>query len=350
MTKQTLIKGLIAVALGAQVFGLTPSALNDCHAQEGIKTVHELKKPAWVALGGQFQRGLSVVAGGSSIKVFGAGSDNGRWSIESADNGKTWGSFIDHKGGLLSAPACDYEYRLGEKGVRCTWLSSSGFLWSQYQKDGGGDEGFVTMGGKNMTSDPSFVSGFIFVHGTDDNALWRSQTSLGKLTGQWKSLGGELKGSPSCLKVGEYPPPFFGQPASPMIRCYVIGTDDAVWEEHGEQTQSQVNPALSGTSYVWKKIGGEAIGGVNAWRHPKGGTVLAVRGTDSTLWLVREVGKHGKTFNGTSLVDVTVYNGQFGTWENFPGKIASVPACSNSYCFAILPDGQLGFLDLTGQL
>ena len=348
MTRQTLIKGLIAVALGAQVFGLTPSVLNDCQAQEGIKTIHQLKKPAWVALGGKFQRGISVVTNqsGSSIRVFGVGADDARWTIESADKGKTWGNLIDHKGLLLSAPSCDDEYRLGEKGVRCTWLSSSGFLWSQYQKDGGGDGEFVTMGGKNMTSDPSFVSGWIFVHGADDNALWRSQTSLGKLTGEWVSLGGELKGSPSCVKVGEYPPPFFGAPASPMIRCYVIGTDDAVWEEHSEQTQSQVNKALWDTSYVWKKIGGEAIGGVNAWL-VKGGKVLAVHGTDSALWLARETGKLGANPQYPTL---TVWSGDFGTWENFPGKIASVPACSHSYCFAILPDGQLGFLDLTGRL
>ena len=331
MTKQTLIKGLIAVALGAQVFGLTPSVLNDCQAQEGIKTVHELKKPAWVALGGEFQRGLSVVAGGSSIKVFGAGSDNGRWSIESADNGKTWGSFIDHKGGLLSAPSCDSEYHVPEQGagVRCTWLSSNGFLWSQYQKYGGGDEGFVTMGGTNMTSDPSFVSGRIFVHGAAENALWRSHTLLGKLTGQWESLGGELKGSPSCLKVGDSPGFNAFSPSSPIIRCYVLGSDDGIWEWHVEVTS--INPVLPESHNVWKKIGGEAIGGVNAWNYK--GTVLAVRGTDSNLWLAQWVAKTGEW-----------------QWENYPGKIASVPACSLSYCFAILPDGQLGFLNLTGRL
>lgn len=351
MTGQTLIKGFIAVALGAQVFGLTPSVLNDCQAQEGRPTVHQLKKPTWVALGGQFQRGLSVVTNqsGSSITVFGAGSDNGRWTIESANNGTTWGSFTGHQGALFSAPACDRDDQVANPGIRCFW-TNGGSLWNQFQKANGSDEEFLSILGKKIASDPSFVSGWLYVHRADDNALWAAHTKLGKLTGEWESMGGELKGGPSCIEVGRTAASFSSTGYQPIVQCYAVGTDDAVWAVHGEQ--HSVGPiGVSQTEYVWKKIGGQAIGGVSASLRGSGGTALAVRGTDSTLWLVREVDKPGKVLGADfKEVAVTVHTGEFGTWENFPGKIASVPACSHSYCFAILPDGQLGFLNLTGRL
>ena len=346
MRRQTLIKGLIAVALGAQVFGLTPSVMNDCQAQEGIKSVHELKLKTWVALGGQFQRGLSVVTNqsSSSLRVDGVGSDGARWSIESTDKGKTWGSFISHKGVLLSAPGCEYE-PYGKGGVLCAWISTSGFFWSQYQEDGGADGAFVqaTMSGYPATTAPSLVSGAVFVHGLN-NALWAGEASfdhqtetynLGKIV--WESRGGELKGGPSCLKTGSYhvngAPP---NTAAPKFTCYVLGTDDAVWEERHDDKYSMEAPEYHN---VWTRVGGQGVGGVNAWGYSSSnGTMLAVLGTDSTLWIAWRVATQGS---------VSGYDWQ---WKNYPGKIASVPACQLTYCFAILPDGQLGFLDLTGRL
>ena len=347
MTRQTLIKGLIAAALGAQVFGLTPSVLNDCQAQEGVKSVHELKLKTWVALGGQFQRGLSVVTtqSWSSLRVDGEGSDGARWSIESTDKGKTWGSFISHKGLLLSAPGCEYVPHGNGGGVRCAWISTGGFLWSQYQEDGGADGEFVqaTMSAGAMTSTPSLVSGHVFARGAGD-ALWAGDAGFDYMTKiynfgviDWESRGGALKGGPSCLKTGSYhvkgAPP---NTEAPKFTCYVLGTDDAVWEERHDDVYSMEAPVYHN---VWTRLGGQGVAGVNAWGYNSAnGTKLAVLGTDSTLWVAWRVPTQGS---------VSGYDWQ---WKNYPGKIASVPACQLTYCFAILPDGQLGFLDLTGRL
>jgi hypothetical protein len=267
----------------------------------------------------------------NAVTVFGVGTDDARWTIESKDRAKTWGTLISHKGGLFSAPACDHEYGYHkEKGIRCFWTNGSS-VWSQYQEDGGGDGEFLVLGGKKITSDPSVIGRYVFGHGADDNALWFASTWYGKPDGNWKSLGGELKGAPSCIQVGgAWDSAFFGDKA-PLIECYVVGTDDAVW--------------VRASDGVWAKVGGQAIGGVNAFRTDQYETILAVRGTDSTLWLARKTEKAVEW-----------------KWANYPGKISSVPACAvfgvllgssdtaKPTCFAILPDGQLGFLDLTGRL
>jgi len=232
-------------------------------------------------------------------------------------------------------------------------------LWGQ-----AGDGEFVGgINGMKATADPSVVDNYVFAHGANDDALWFARTNAGKLSGDWTSMGGELKGSPSCFKASEIPGQPFGSSATPIFTCFVVGTDDAVWVEGTEIEYLKGSSSIvTGRHYVWTRVGGQAIGGVNAFHSnykfssvplPGGSSIttstsslnLAVRGTDSTLWLGHET----KTQDGFSVKSEW-------QWRNYPGQISSVPACANivgtarNYCFAILPDGQLGMLDLTGAL
>ncbi len=330
MKKQKLIKAIIVIGLGAQIFGLTPSFLNQCYAQDlekGSKPAAVAPKtPAWVPLGGELQRGLSVLAyDNGEINVFGVGTDDALWTIDSKDKGKTWGSFTRHKSdiSLGSAPACAKESESVATFV--CYFKKGGQLY-RIVTEKGSDHGYAGKYGygKFLTSDPDVVfngngANYNVFAGAEDNALWYAPTGPGQGSGNyWKSMGGALKGRPSCVaRMGA-----FGKPIAvpySFITCYVVGTDDAVWVEKAGE---------------WTRVGGQAIGGVNAFvQNPFGQPILAVRGTDSTLWLGHEVGKKGEW-----------------EWKNYPGEISSVPACKANYCFAILPDGQLGFLDLTGLL
>ena len=346
MKKLTLIKTLILMGLGTLVLGLIPGLPNQCYAQAPVISK---RNTTWIALGGQWRRGLSVVINGeSSITVVGVGTDDTRWTIESHDSGKTWGNSIGHKGALLSAPACD--------SGRCFWVSTGGFLWSQV-----GDGEFVGgISGMKATADPSVVDNYVFAHGANDDALWFARTNAGKLSGDWISMGGALKGGPSCFK--DDPIPLSVYKNATTFTCYVVGADDAVWVEHTEvEYLKGTSSIITGYHYVWTKVGGQAIGGVNAFHSnykfssiplPGNSSIttstsslnLAVRGTDSTLWLGHWVAKPAPETDSE------------WQWKNYLGKISSVPACANivgtarNYCFAILPDGQLGMLDLTGAL
>ena len=350
MTKRIPITTLIATGLALQVFGLAPSVMSQCNADEMKAAPIALKVHTWVPLGGQFKLGLSAQASKSSksddiaISVNGVGSDGTRWGIESKDGGKTWGELAGHGGKLSSAPACDRDNAY--QGTRCFWVSDGGFLWSQL-----GDGEFVGgISGMKATADPGvFDNGFgdmyVFAHNADDNALWFAATKDGKLAGKWTSLGGELQGQPSCLKTGEHHVgPAFGGSNLPDFSCFVLGSDGVVWAGHEAQAPSQFgNPAITTTQYVWESIGGEALGGVDAFRTAyasgTGNVMLAVRGTDSALWIAHQEST-GDGFGSTSE----------WKWKRYPGEIASVPSCALTYCFAVLPDGQLGFLDLTGRL
>jgi hypothetical protein len=339
MKKQTLIKALIVLGLGMQVSGLTPSFVSRCYAQAPA-----IGKP-WVGMGGKFQKGLSVLSSGSSITVLGVGTDNALWTIRSEDKGKSWGGFIGHgDDNVRTAPACDYDK--DDQGLandttrfRCFWVYGGSLYSRLVTASGTGDEPYIRIDEKNLTPNPPSVVGrMVFAHGYQ---VWVVGTVEGKLSDGWDSRGGKLKWGPSCVSDGSYHDNRDKPNTSrPLFSCYAVGTDDAVWVESHDLKYS-----LQSDEYhnVWKRVGGLAVGGVNAWSYGNSsvGTLLAVRGTDSTLWLGRYDWQHPQ-------------NGWL--WKDYPGEISSVPACisvswavgstTGNYCFAILPDGQLGFLDL----
>ena len=346
MKRQTLIKALIAIGLGAQLFGLTPSLVSRCYAQdqEVRKPVAGPKTPAWVALGGKLQKGLSVVTDGTSITVFGVGTDNALWTIRSADKGKTWGGFIGHGGdNVKTAPACDYDKDQGQAfdstRFRCFWIYGGSLYSRLVTANGNGDEPYIRIAEKSLTPNPPSVVGrVVFAQGSQDDGLWVVGTVEGKLSDGWDSRGGKLKWGPSCVSDGSYHDNRDKFNISrPLFSCYAVGTDDAVWVEAHDLKYSLQSDVYHN---VWTRVGGQAIGGVNAVYDSNGEKVLAVRGTDSTLWLGRYDWQQSREWQ----------------WKNYPGEISSVPACAavhwdfgtttGYYCFAILPDGQLGFLHL----
>ena len=331
MKRQTLIKVLIAIGLGAQVLGLGPSIVSQCYAQDNEKGPTPIvgpKAPVWVALGGKFQRGLSVVTDSTSITVFGVGTDNALSTVRSENKGKNWGLIVGHGGdNVRTAPACVNELN---STFRCFWVFGSSLFSRLVTASGNGDAPYVLIGEKNLTLNaPSAVGNAAFAHGYPDDALWFASNASGTPKVKWESMGGELKGAPSCVsQIAAVTGGGFALPY-PVIGCYVVGkNDDAVWGN------IVIDLGLKSQKFVgWKKVGGLAMGGVSAFqRDTFGRAILAVRGTDSTLWIAHEVKPTGEW-----------------QWKNYPGEISSVPACSLNYCFAILPDGQLGFLDLTGQ-
>ncbi|GEM_PF-6434640 len=341
MKKRTLIKALIAIGLGAQVFGLTPSLASHCFAQdqEVRKPMVGPKTPAWVSLGGKLQKGLSVLTSESSITVFGVGTDNALWTITSEDKGKTWGGFVGHGGdNVRTAPACSYDQN--SQGLmydahrfRCFWIYGSSLYSRLVTATGNGDAQTIHIGEKTLTPNPpSAVGNEVFAHGNQDDGLWKLSTQYGQMKSDWQSMGGKLKWGPSCAgSIGTFGTPIAVPYA--MITCYVVGTDDAVW--------------VRDSKGVWIRVGGQAVGGVNAFSKKSTNEILlAVSGTDSTLWIGREVKSPTPE--------------REWQWKNYPGEISSVPACTivfkpgetnkESFCFAIRPDGQLGVLDLTGRL
>jgi hypothetical protein len=292
-----------------------------CHAQQGaiVHTVMTAKAPAWQGMGIRLKRGLSVVTEGASVTIFGVGMDNALLSINSGDNARTWGALIDHGGKLASAPACATDVATKSEGIRCFYIRD-GVLWSQLFKRDGTDQQASAIGDRKLDSDLSValsdvqptqkhsdikLNYRVFVHDAADNGLWYADTSIGQLLGTWQAMEGKLKGGPSCLW------------SEGTTTCYVVGSDDAVWSVRHE-----------GDHFAWNRVGGPAVEGVHAWI-VQSAPVLAVRGKDSTLWVGRQ--------NEDSLQ---------WQWTHFPGEIASVPACSGTRCFALLPGGELGFLDL----
>ena len=321
-------KTLAVMGLVASSCGLAPGFAIPCHAQEHV--VHTVmtrnasaNASAWEGMGIQLKRGLSVVTDATSITVFGVGIDNSLLSINSADNGRSWGSLIRHGGGLASAPACAQDFTTKNEGIRCFYVRN-GVLWNELYKQDGSEGPAIIVGDKKLVSDPSVVISDVqvpaghktiklnyrvFVHDADDNGLWYADTFLGQIAGKWQAMDGKLKGGPSCLR------------SEGASTCYVVGADDAVWAVRYDHDH-----------FASKRVGGHAIGGVHAW-NVGSATLLAVRGSDSTLWLGRQ--------------DADSAEWQ---WNNHPGEIASVPACSRMRCFAILPGGELGFLDLPDRL
>jgi len=313
---------LAVIGLVASSCGLAPGFVVPCHAQDAgvVHTVMANTAHGWQGMGIRFKRGLSVVTDGTSVTIFGVGMDNALMSINSADSTQTWGTLIDHGGNLASAPACATDITSKNEGVRCFYVRD-GVLWSQLVRRDGGEGLAVAMGDKKLDSAPAVMLSDVqtpqkhnkkiqltfrvFGHDADDNGLWFAETAIGALQGAWVTMAGKLKGSPSCLRIDG------------GATCYVIGTDDAVWSVRYERDH-----------YAWKRIGGHAANGVDVWIETSA-PVLAVRGTDSTLWVGRQ--------------DVDSLQWQ---WSNHPGEIASVPACTRTRCFAILPGGELGYLDL----
>ncbi len=341
MKKPALINGVVSLTLTTIVCLLTAGILNPCYAQDqekGAKPVPSPKTSTWVALGGKFQKGLSALNDGTYVWVFGVGTDNALWTVSSEDTGKTWGAFIGHGGdNVRTAPACETE---GTGRFRCYWVYGGALYSRLVTASGNGDEPYIKIGEKNLTPNPpSVVGDRVFAHGFQDDGVWFLTTKEGKLADAWDSRGGKLKWGPSCVADGTYHDnrDKFNIDRQ-LFSCFAVGTDNAVWVEKHDPKYS-----LQSDEYhnVWSKVGGQAIDGVNAWRgDSSAGTLIAVRGTDSTLWVGRYDWQHPQ--NGWQ-------------WKNFPGEISSVPACTNvvgtrNYCFAILPDGQLGFLDLTGKL
>jgi len=322
------VKMLVVMGLAASSCGLAPGFVAPCQAQQPI--VHTVmggnasaNASAWEGMGIRLKRGLSVVTDAASITVFGVGMDNALMSINSADNGKTWGILLRHGTGLASAPACAQDLTTKNEGIRC-FYARNGVLWNELYKQDGSEGTASVVGDKKLVSEPSVVisdvqaaSGKktiklnyrVFVHDADDNGLWYADTFLGQIAGKWQAMDGKLKGGPSCLR------------SEGASTCYVVGADDAVWTVRYDHDH-----------FAWKRVGGRAVGGVHAW-NVGSATQLAVRGTDSMLWVGRQ--------------DADSAEWQ---WTNHPGEIASVPACSRMRCFAILSNGELGFLDLSGRL
>jgi hypothetical protein len=333
MKNKTISKALTAALIGLPMMAVMSGPISQCMAQdlEGSSSIKSVKTPGWRPLGGEFKRGLSMDVYGTTILVYGVGSDDARWSTKSTDSGQHWSEFVSHKGYLTSAPACHDEYRGAEFGdeVLCVWASTGGILWSQLN-----DGEFVSNPGMKLGSDPGISGDYIFVQNAADNALWFANTKDGHIFGDWESRGGQINGRPSCLQTGSAH--IEGTPSNatrPKFTCYVLGSDGAVWvdEEIKDPTPKGTYPQFH---YNWTRIGGQAIGGVELVRQSGGDTVLAVRGSDSTLWIGR----------------FQFFGAKEWQWQNYPGEINSVPACSSNHCFAILPDGQLGILDLTGKL
>jgi len=316
--KASAVIGFVAASCG-----LAPGFSVPCVAQEHVVHTVMSRDAAWQGMGIRFKKGLSVVTDGGSITVFGVGTDNALMSINSADNGKTWGSLIRHGGVLASAPACAQDFTTKNEGIRC-FYARNGVLWNQLYRQDGSEEAPATVGDKKLVSDPSVVISDVqappahktiklnyrvFVHDADDNGLWYADTFLGQVAGTWHAMDGKLKGGPSCIH------------SEGASTCFVVGTDDAVWMVRYDHDR-----------FTWKPVGGHAVGGVHAW-NVGSTTLLAVRGADSTLWVGRQ--------------DADSAEWQ---WNNHPGEITSVPACSRVRCFAILAGGELGFLDLPAPL
>ncbi len=323
--------------LALALFGLTLGLANPCDAQdEAQPVITTIKSPAWVALGGQFKRGLSVLDDNGNITVYGVGSDNALWTVLSTDKGVHWNSPVSHGGHLGSGPSCEQDPDVN--GVRCFW-KLGGSVYGQLLKTEG-DEKPIPIQGKFPTTQPSVVSGYVFVR-ADDNQLWVVRTQGGQLLWDWESRGGVLAGSPSCVTVSSYHDARDKPNTSrPLFSCFVIGSDGWVWMERHDDVYSKQTDVYHN---VWTKLSGMGLDGISAWHKEGGltGVILAVRGLDSMLWTGREV-----ITQGASLQD----SKSEWQWQNYPGEISSVPACTSSYCFAILPDGQLGFLDLSGRL
>jgi len=286
----------------------------------------------WVPLGGELKLGLFVRGGTNTqtgveaIKVYGVGSDGALWTIESADGGAHWSDWVSHNGQLESAPACTYD------GTRCYWDHGSHTLFGQAQEASGGDPESLVTKGHPLAASPTVAGDTVFIHALDDNALWFApMDGSGQVHGDWQSMGGELQGTPSCLKTGEYKTgPGFGT-THDVFTCYAIGSDGHMWRMDSVQDHLAGTSVVSGTHYEWTPIGGDGLDGVSAWRKSwqDNYDLVAVRGTDSALWIYHPVANE---------------------WRRHDGDIASAPACLGKHCFAILPDGQLGTLSVAADV
>lgn len=206
---------------------------------------------ASTSLGGVLVSGPSATSDGTTIYVFGQGTDGALWMKAGSGPWTSLGGVLTSKPAAIQAGISQAVFARGSDGAVWERANTAGAAWGPWQKFGGqvlagtgpgaaadgkgshilvagtdhrlylssGATGLFALAGGRTNASPALTSastGLIgYVEGTD-GALWAANLFPGN--GQWMSLGGRLTSGTGATSTGGTP---YG---------YALGTDGNVWQ------------------------------------------------------------------------------------------------------------------------